>query len=312
MSASPRTLTELFFDAVDRYAGHAAAFRYKAEGAWRAVTHKEAAARVQALSLGLRELGLGAGEKVAILAETRLEWALTDYACWCVRTTTVPFYRTLPANQVEYILRDAGAAWVVRSTAAQWEKIRAGKSGLPSLRHTIVFDGPGGDGVLTLAELEARGRAATAKYPRFKEEALGVRPADLATLLYTSGTTGQPKGVMLTHDNICSNVRACVETLRVSENDSCLAWLPLSHILERMVDYYFLHVGVQINYAESVEAVPQNLQEVRPTIVAAVPRLYEKVYARVLENALTGGALKRRIFLWAGRAGGQWSTHRIS
>ena len=312
MSAPPRTLTELFFDAVHTYGAHPAAFRHKVNGAWRDVSRQAAAARVQGLSLGLRELGLAAGEKVAILAETRLEWALTDYACLCARTTDVPIYPTLPANQVEYILRDAGAAAVVCSTAAQVEKIRAVKSGLPSLRHVIAFDGPGGDGVLALAELEARGRAATAKYPRFKEEALGVRPADLATLLYTSGTTGQPKGVMLTHDNICSNVRACVETLRVSEQDRCLALLPLSHILERMVEYYFLHVGVTINYAESIDAFAQNLQDVRPTIVAAVPRVYEKVYARVLENAHTGGAVKRGIFQWAKRVGERWAAHRLA
>jgi long-chain acyl-CoA synthetase len=315
MSVSPGTLTELFFDAVDQYADHAAAFRYKGEGTWRGVPHREAAARVQALSLGLRELGLARGDRVAILSETRLEWALVDYACLCARTTDVPIYPTLPANQVEYILHDSGAVAVVCSTAAQVEKIRAVRGGLPSLRYVIVFDatpGGGNDGVLTLAELEARGREASAKYPRFREEALAVRPEDLATLIYTSGTTGQPKGVMLTHDNICANVRACVETLRVSDNDRCLAWLPLSHILERMVDYYFFHVGVEINYAESVDSVAQNLQEVRPTIVAAVPRLYEKVYARVLENALTGGALKRRIFLWARRVGERWTTHRLS
>ena len=317
---SARTLTELFFDAVERYADHAAAFRYKAAGAWRDVTHREAAARVQALSLGLRELGIVAGEKVAILAETRLEWALTDYACLCARATDVPIYATLPANQVEYILRDAGAAAVACSTAAQVEKIRAVRGGLPSLRHVIVFDatggarggGGGGAGVVTLAELEARGRVAAAKYPRFKEEALGVRPDDLATLIYTSGTTGQPKGVMLTHDNICSNVRGSVETLRVSEDDSCLALLPLSHILERMVDYYFFHVGVTINYAESVDAFAQNLQEIRPTVVAAVPRVYEKVYARVLENAMTGSAAKRRIFQWAKRVGERWAAHRLA
>jgi len=315
MSSAPRTLTELFFDAVQTYGGHAAAFRYKADGAWRDVTHQAAAARVQALSLGLRELGLGAGEKVAILAETRLEWALTDYACLCARATDVPIYPTLPATQVEYILRDAGAAAVVCSTAAQVEKIHSVRGGLPSLRHVIVFDATGsagGGGVLTLAELEARGRAAAAKYPRFKEEALAVRPDDLATLIYTSGTTGEPKGVMLTHDNICSNVRACVDTIRVSGDDSCLALLPLSHILERMVDYYFLHVGVTINYAESVDAFAQNLQEVRPTVVAAVPRVYEKVYARVLENAMTGGAAKRRIFQWAKRVGERWAAHRLA
>jgi long-chain acyl-CoA synthetase len=314
---SARTLTELFFDAVNQYGNHAAVFRHKVDGSWRDVTHKEAAARVQALALGLRELGVAAGEKVAILAETRLEWALTDYACLCARATDVPIYPTLPANQVEYILRDSGAVAVFCSTAAQVEKIRAVRGGLPSLRHVIVFDaapgaGVGRDGMLTLAELEARGRAAAAKYSRFNEEALAVRPADLATLIYTSGTTGQPKGVMLTHDNICSNVRASVDTIRVSEDDSCLALLPLSHILERMVDYYFLHVGVTINYAESVDAFAQNLQEVRPTVVAAVPRVYEKVYARVLENAMTGSAVKRRIFQWAKRVGERWAAHRLA
>jgi long-chain acyl-CoA synthetase len=312
-TASPRTLNELFFDAVERYGAHAAAFRYKADGAWRAVTHRDAAARVQALAMGLQELGLKAGDKVSILAETRLEWTLVDYACLCARATDVPIYPTLPANQIEYILRDAGAVAVCCSTAAQVEKIRAVRAGLPALRHVIVFEpGAGGDGVLTLAELEARGRAAAAKYPRFKEDALAVRPADLATLLYTSGTTGQPKGVMLTHDNISANVRACVETLRLSEDDSCLALLPLSHILERMVEYYFLHVGVTINFAESIDAFAQNLQEVRPTVVAAVPRVYEKVYARVLENALTGGAAKRRIFQWAKGVGERWAAYRLA
>ena len=313
MSESPATLTELFFDAVGRYARHPAAFRHKADGAWRDVPHQEAAARVQALSLGLRELGLRAGERVSILAETRLEWALADYACLCAHATDVPIYPSLPAGQVEYILRDSGAAAVFCSTAEQVEKIRAVRSGLPSLRHVIAFDSSaGGTGIVTFAELEARGRAAAGKYPRFKAEALDVRPGDLATLIYTSGTTGEPKGVMLTHDNICSNVRDSVQTLRVSERDGCLALLPLSHILERMVEYYFLHVGVTITYAESIEAFAQNLREVRPSVVVAVPRVYEKVYARVLENALTGGAVKRAIFQWAKRVGERWTAYRLA
>ncbi len=310
------TLTRLLFDAVAQYGRHPAAFRYKADGVWRSVTHREAEDRVRAISLGLRELGINAGDRVAILAETRLEWALADYACLCARVADVPIYPSLPANQVEYILRDSGAAAVFCSTGAQVDKIREVRAGLGGgLRQVIAFDaraGAGGDGLTTLAELEARGRAAGAQQARFKEEALGVRPDDLATLIYTSGTTGPPKGVMLTHDNIWSNIVAAVDVLRVSEGDSCLAVLPLSHILERMVDYYFLHVGVTINYAESVETFAPNLQEVRPTVVVAVPRLYEKVYARVLENALSGGAVKRRIFLWAKRVGAQWSEHRLS
>jgi len=311
---SAHTLIEVFFDAVDRSASRPAAFRYKVAGAWTPVTHREAEARVRAIALGLRELGIAAGDRVSILAETRLEWALADYACLCARVADVPIYPTLPANQVEYILRDAGAVAVFCSTTAQVEKIRQVRAGLPALRHVIAFEAVtrGGDGVITLAELEAKGRAAAARYPRFKEEALAVRPEDLATLIYTSGTTGPPKGVMLTHGNICSNVVACVEVLRLSDDDSCLAVLPLSHILERMVDYYFVHVGVTITYAESVETFGQNLQEVRPTVVVAVPRLYEKVYARVLENALTGGAGKRRIFLWAKRVGERWAAYRLA
>jgi len=309
---SARTLTELFFDAVERYANHPAAFRYKADGTWRSVTHRAVAERVQALAVGLRELSLGAGEKVAILSEARLEWTRADYACLCIRATDVPIYPTLPANQVEYILRDSGAAAVFCSTAAQVEKIQAVRAGLPALRHIIAFDPQAGSGVIPLADVEQRGRAGAATYPRFKEDALAVRPDDLATLIYTSGTTGQPKGVMLSHGNICSNVNACVEVLRASEDDSCLAWLPLSHILERMVEYYFLDVGVTINFAESVDTVAPNLVEVHPTIVAGVPRLYEKVYARVLESALSGSALKRRIFLWAKRIGEAWTAHRLA
>ena len=310
---SARTLTELFFDAVEKYGGHPAAFRYKADGTWHAVTHREARERVEALAMGLRELALGAGDKVAILSETRLEWTLADYACLCVRATDVPIYPTLPANQVEYILRDSGAAAVFCSSAAQVEKIQSVRAGLPALRNIIVFDpAAAGGGVIALAEIEKKGKATAAKYPRLKEDALTVRPDDLATLIYTSGTTGQPKGVMLSHGNICSNVNACVAVLRASEQDTCLAWLPLSHILERMVEYYFFDVGVTISFAESVDTVAQNLLDVHPSIVAGVPRLYEKVYARVLENALSGSAVKRRIFLWAKRVGEAWTAHRLA
>ena len=317
MNAAPRplTLTRLFFDAVERYGARPTAFGYKAGGTWRAMSHREAEQRVQTISLGLRELGIRPGDRVSILSETRLEWALADYACLCARAADVPIYPTLPTNQVEYVLRDSGATAVFCSSALQLAKIQEVRAGLPALRHVIVFDAgvaQGGGATISLAELEAKGRAAAARYPGWKDEARAVQPGDLATLIYTSGTTGQPKGVMLSHGNICSNVTACVEVLRVSDQDTCLTWLPLSHILERMVDYYFFHVGVTINYAESVDTVPQNLQEVRPTVVVGVPRLYEKVYARVLENALTGSALKRKIFLWAKRVGEQWTAYRLS
>ena len=311
--AAGGTLTRLFFDAVEQHASQPAAFRYKAGGVWTPVPHREAAERVRAIALGLRELGIKEGDRVAILAETRLEWALVDYACLCARAADVPIYPTLPANQVEYMLRDSGAAAVFCSTAAQLAKVVQLRSGLPALKHVIVFEPDARrDGAITLADVEAKGRAATARYAGFKDEAVAVRPDDLATLIYTSGTTGTPKGVMLSHNNLWSNVVASVEALRLTGGDSCLACLPLSHIFERMVDYYFFHVGVTITYAQSIDTLSQDLREVRPSVLVAVPRIYEKVYGRVLEAALTGSALKRKIFLWAKRVGEQWSTHRLS
>jgi long-chain acyl-CoA synthetase len=305
------TLTQLFFTTVDRHAGLPAAFRSKVGGGWVAITHRETRDRVQAIALGLRELGVSAGDKVAIISENRPEWALSDYACLVARATDVPIYPTLTAKQTEYILKDSESVAVFCSTTAQVDKVWEVKQSLPALRHVIAFD-PGAaaqrPGVTTLAQLEAKGRAAAAKYPDWRTEALGVKPDHLATLIYTSGTTGEPKGVMLTHYNIWSNVQACLQMIPIGGGDECLSMLPLSHSYERMVDYTLFQAGVIINYAESFDTVAANLQEVKPTVVLSVPRLYEKVYARVLENALSGSRVKRTIFFWAKRAGEQWAT----
>ena len=310
---STGTLPRLFFEAVERHAGRPAAFRSKVGGVWTSITHREAEARVRAISLGLRELGIQAGDRVAIVSESRPEWILADFACLCARCTDVPVYPTLPAAQIEYILRDSGAVAAFCSTADQVGKLIAVQASLPTLRHLIVFDPKAKRGqVMSLAELEQRGRAAEGKYPTFRQDTLAVQPQDLATLIYTSGTTGEPKGVMLSHANICSNIDAALQVVPVASQDECLAMLPLAHIFERMVDYAFFNAGVILNYAESFEAVPTNLGEVRPTIVVAVPRLFEKVYARVLENALSGSGLKRRIFLWAKRTGEECVSYALS
>ena len=305
------TLTQLFFTTVDRHAGLPAAFRSKVGGAWVSITHREALERVQAISLGLRELGIKPGDKVAIVSENRPEWALTDYACLCARAADVPIYPTLTAKQTEYILRDSESVAVFCSTAAQVAKVLEVKGALPALQQIIVFDGDvaaGRPGVISLAALEGKGRAVVSKHPNWKAEALSAGPEDLATLIYTSGTTGDPKGVMLSHYNIWSNVQAVLQMIPIGSGDECLSMLPLSHSYERMVDYTLFQAGVIINYAESFDTVATNLQEVKPTVVLSVPRLYEKVYARVLENALSGSIIKRNIFFWAKRAGEQWAT----
>jgi len=307
------TLTELFFASIEEHADRRpAALRAKLGGTWRAITHTELARRVVAVTAGLRELGIKPGDRVSILSETRPEWAIADYACLCAQAADVPIYPTLTAKQTEYILKDSGSVAVFCSTTEQVTKVFAIKDHLPDLKHIIAFE-PGAQrpGVLSFDELEAKGQAAAAKYPRVKEDALAISPDALATLIYTSGTTGDPKGVMLTHNNIYSNVQGGLQAMPLSATDECLAMLPLSHVYERMVDYTLLRAGVIINYAESFDKVAQNLGEVQPTIVLSVPRLYEKVYARVLENALSGSPIKRRIFFWARRVGDEWATLKL-
>ena len=308
------TLNQLFFTTVDRHAGLPAAFRSKVGGTWVGITHREALERVQAISLGLRELGIQPGDKISIVSENRPEWALADYACLAARATDVPIYPTLTAKQTEYILRDSESVAVFCSTAEQVSKVLEVRGSLPGLKHVIAFDGDAArrPGVTALSAVEAKGRAAAAKHPNWKQEALSAQPDDLATLIYTSGTTGDPKGVMLTHHNIWSNVQAVLQMIPIGSGDECLSMLPLSHSYERMVDYTLFQAGVIINYAESFDTVAANLGEVKPTVVLSVPRLYEKVYARVLENALSGSAIKRTIFFWAKRAGEQWATLAIA
>jgi len=309
VSTPPRTLTELFFAAMDRSATRPVAMRVKRNGAWVALSFADLLNQVQAFSVGLVELGVRPGDRVAILSENRPEWAVTDFACLAARCADVPVYPTLPAHQIEYILRDSGAVAVCCSSAAQLAKIIEIRGTLPALKTIVVYDEAAATGgALGYEAMLARGRAALGKYPSWRTDALAVTPDDLATLIYTSGTTGDPKGVMLTHGNITSNVVAGVQVLDLRPTDECLSFLPLSHIFERMAGHYCMtHKGAIINYATSIEAVSVEMGELRPTVVISVPRLYEKIYARVLENAMAGSPLKQKIFLWAKRVGEAWA-----
>jgi long-chain acyl-CoA synthetase len=263
--------------------------------------------QVQDLSLGLLELGLRPGDRVAILSENRPEWAIADYACLAARCTDVPIYPTLPARQVEYILRDSGAAAILVSTDAQLEKILAVREHVPGLRQVIGFDGRGA-GILPYSEVVACGRAARERHPAWREVALQASPDDLATLIYTSGTTGDPKGVMLTHGNIASNVTTSVDLFDFGDGDECLSFLPLSHIFERMFGHYCMfHKGVVINYAGGIDTVPGDMQERRPTLMASVPRLYEKIYARVHDTVRGSSPVRQRLFGWGKRVGEDWA-----
>jgi long-chain acyl-CoA synthetase len=309
----PRTLSALFFDAIDRHGGQPVAMRTKRDGRWVDIAHAELAERVRNLSLGLRALGVAPGDRVAILSENRPEWAIADYACLTARCTDVPIYTTHPARQIEFILRDAGVSAILVSSAVQLAKIAAARERLPALREVIVFDPAlAGTGVTPLAEVEARGAAERALQPGWRAEAEAAGPDDLATIIYTSGTTGDPKGVMLTHGNLASNVTTAVTLFAFAPGQDCLSFLPLSHIFERMFGHFLmLHAGVVINYAQSIDTVPADMADRRPHFMASVPRLYEKIYGRVLEAVRSASAPRRALFGWARRVGEAWAQRTM-
>jgi long-chain acyl-CoA synthetase len=311
---APGTLNQLFFDAVAKYS-RPDALQYKKDGRYRPISHQEVADRVRRAARGLSSLGIRRGDRVAILSENRPEWAIADFACLTAGLTDVPIYPTVPADQIAYILKDSGAVAIFVSNSAQAEKIRAIRSQIPSLKTVIGFDEVPGLINISIAQLEQMGVPGENKesIAVYREDALRVKPDDLATLIYTSGTTGEPKGVMLTHDNIFSNVEAARRAVPFEGRDTALSFLPLSHIFERMAGHYMMFAtGTSIAYAESMDTVPINLQEVKPTLVLSVPRLYEKMYARVLETALTGGFVKKKIFFWARAVAERWANEKLA
>ncbi len=314
-NSQPGTLPKLFFDAVERH-DKPDALQYKVSGVYQPISSRAVADRVRRMAFGLAELGVKAGERVAILSENRPEWAMADYACVTSGLADVPLYPNLPPEQVAYIIRDSGATAIFVSDELQAEKIMAIRAGCPSLHSVITFAADRHAGAdHTLAEVEAKGAAVDddARRTQYRASADAVKPDDLATLIYTSGTTGEPKGVMLTHDNLWSNVMAAAACIPFGKSEVGLSFLPLSHIFERMAGHYLMfHVGCSIAYAESIDTVPIDMQTVRPTLVLSVPRLYEKMYARVLENALAGGAAKKQIFFWARGVAEKWADVKLA
>jgi long-chain acyl-CoA synthetase len=313
---APGTLNHLFFDTMTAYDRPNVMNVRVGPGQWQAISHRETERRVRHLSLGLQELGFRPGDRLALISENRPEWALTDWACLTARLADVPIYPSLPAEQVVHPINDSGAVAVFVSGETHGAKVAAIRGQCPALRHVITFGTElctGAD--LTLADVEARGAAVDTpeRAAQWKAEAMAVQPDDLATLIYTSGTTGLPKGVMLSHDNIYSNVQASMQVLPLHiGQEVALSFLPLCHIFERMGDYLYWAMGGAIYYVDSFDTVPIALQEARPTIAMSVPRLYEKMYARAFENALASGAFKKRIFFWAREVADRWADQVLA
>jgi long-chain acyl-CoA synthetase len=268
-------------------------FLAKRGGVWVPVSTSDFDRNVQAAAAGLAAAGLKPGDRAAILSYNRIEWAEADYACQRLGVADVPIYSTLPADQVKFILKDSGAKLLFAENAAQAEK--AAGTGIP----VVTFDPA--PGATPYAEFRKAGAEAPPADPK---------PDDLATLIYTSGTTGEPKGVRLSHRNLLSNLTGCCSVLGIGPTDSVLSFLPLSHSFERILDYAAFHKGCSIAHAEHVEKVVANLMEVRPTVLGAVPRFYEKIYARIQEAARAMEPRKRRVFDWALRVGGEEAEHR--
>jgi long-chain acyl-CoA synthetase len=296
------TLIGIFLDAVSKNRKPAQFIRHRA-GAWETISPARALEDVESLALGLATLGIRRGDRVAILAETRYEWAIADLAILGLGAVTVPVYTTLTPAQCRFILNDAEVRLAIVSSAGLLEKVRGILPELPALEaivHIEEMPASNDPRVTSWQALIERGKTARSAKPNaFQDTASGVAPEDLATIIYTSGTTGDPKGAMLTHRNIASNVESCLQVIQLSGDDTSLSFLPLSHIFERMGGLYaMLQGGVTIAYGRGMDLVAADAAEVKPTVLTAVPRFYEKVHARIIEAAADFPPLRRRLFEW--------------
>ncbi len=307
------TLAALFFEAIERH-DRPNAYQVKRDGVWQPLAHADVLERARRIAFGLEALGVDRGDRVGLMSENRPEWALADWACLCSGVTDVPIYPTLPAEQIIHPLNDAGVVVLFVSTPEQAAKAGSVRANLGTLRTIISFTEPVPPGAdYSLAELEAAGALLDTpeRAAAWKATALAIAPDDLASLIYTSGTTGLPKGVMLSHGNIASNCAALRSRLDLRAGDLALSFLPLSHIFERTGDYVLFAAGVTIAYAESAETISANMEELRPQLALCVPRLFEKMYARIVEGALGAGGIRARLFRWARGIGERTAAVRL-
>lgn len=281
-------------------------FRVKQGGIYREITWSELQTQVEEIALGLLDLGVEPGDRVAILSENRPEWAVADLAILTLGAATVPIYATLTGPEAERILRHSGARVLFVSDPEMMEKVIGCQESLKL--KLILFDAPyrvSGPRIWWLGELKGLGRtAAPPARGEMSRRMDQLGPDAVASIIYTSGTTGEPKGVMLTHANFLSNCEAIHQIVPIGDSDSLLSFLPLSHVFERMAGYYFpLSVGATIAYAETLETVADNLLEIRPTVITGVPRFYEKIHERIQTAVRSAPASKRALFRWAVETG---------
>ena len=298
-----QTISRLFLHLTETYK-KPGLFLYKKDGRFVPLSTEMVRQEVERISFGLRSLGVVPEDKVILLAENGPWWTMTDYAILSLGAITVPIYTSLVPEQIKYIINDSDAKVVIVSDRKLWERTAAVQKDLPKVAQFVSFEPEPAEGVLPLEKIKAEGEKVRLADPRlFGITAQAVKPDDTASIIYTSGTTGIPKGVLLSHANFVSNVETLAGIIPFGDKDIDLSFLPLSHVLERLVTFAFMSRGVSMAYAESIETVAENLQEVKPTIMVSVPRLFEKIYARVMDNILAGSSLKKKIFFWALKVG---------
>jgi long-chain acyl-CoA synthetase len=311
----PVTLAEMFEHAALRH-HKPDALNHKRDGTWHSISSVDMVARARQIALGLYSLGVRRGDRVGLLSQNCPEWTLTDAGCQFAGAIDVPIYSTQTPAQVSYILNDSGARVLFIQNSEAFERVKDAIDDCSALERIIFFDPDGTQGVkngLAFSELEERGRKLDAEQPGLADELKSaVKPEDLATIIYTSGTTGEPKGVMLTHSNLVSNLIDSSGHLSFTVEDTALSVLPLSHVLERLAMYMYIHHGMSVYYAESLEKLGDNFREVRPTVFVGVPRLFEKIYSRIKDRAAAEGKMKASVLAWAVAVGKDYARHALN
>ncbi|MFZ0738387.1 MAG: long-chain fatty acid--CoA ligase [Candidatus Acidiferrales bacterium] len=297
--AYPST-TKCFLDAVDRYACPRAQIRRTSAG-WEGIPASEMLRRVAGLAKALVVLGVKPGDRVALLAPNCPEWHVTDFAVQGIGAVDVPLYFNESPDRIVYILNDSGAKIVIAAGEMQTQRLVSCRDRVPALEHVIAVSPPAGFGGEILRYETLIATAGDADIAEYRRTASAVTSDQLATIIYTSGTTGEPKGVMLTHANLTSNALDAAQSHEFRTTDVALSVLPLSHVYERTMDYGYIFHGVPIAYVEQIDTISQALLEVQPTVVAAVPRFFEKMYANILDKGRQNTGVRRKIFDWAMR-----------
>ena len=310
----PATLVDVF-KLVARKNKRPDTLNYKKNNQWISISSDELMARAGRIAAGLYAIGVRHGDRVALLSESRAEWTLTDAGCVFAGAIDVPIYPTLMPPQVRYILNDSGASVLILEDRAKFDELKEILKECSALRKIVVFESEGVEDLdaLTLEQLEARGQQMLVDQPQLVDQLSSKTTAeDLATIIYTSGTTGEPKGVMLTHANLVTNLIDSSGHLAFGEHDTALSVLPLSHVFERQAMYMYLYQGMAVYFAESLLTIGPNLREVQPTILVGVPRIFEKIYARIREKAAEGGKAKVALLAWSVKVAREYAEYTLA